>query len=153
MATDAILSCVFGQVIDAWIIERPAYGIYNFHPTDLAHGIGAGPAPAQDLAARGATTTVWTIHHVAEAVDAGHIVAVSPAMNILDAGGSFPRNPLLLYDKLTEPVGCLAACLVDALAARYAAGRPGSLDALEVEASIPADVRANMRAPIRADRH
>src|SRR5215475_9732585 len=85
---DVILSCVFGQVIDRWIIERPAYGIYNFHPTDLAHGIGAGPRPAQDLAACGATTTVWTIHHVAEAVDAGHIVAVSPAMNIRDGGGS-----------------------------------------------------------------
>jgi hypothetical protein len=39
---DVILSCVFGQVIDQSIIDRPAYGIYNFHPTDLEHGFGAG---------------------------------------------------------------------------------------------------------------
>src|SRR5262249_49494980 len=70
---DAIISCVFGQVIDAWIINRPAYGIYNFHPSDLAHGFGAGPAPADDLAARGMTSTVWSIHQVSEAVDAGHV--------------------------------------------------------------------------------
>ena len=28
------------------------------------------------------TSTVWTIHHVIEAVDAGGVVAVSPRMNI-----------------------------------------------------------------------
>src|SRR5262249_27342331 len=113
---DAIISCVFGQVIEAWITYRPRCGIYNFHPTDLAHGFGAGPTPAEDLAARGATTPVWTIHQVAEAVDSGHIVAVSPSIRIVDQNGVIPADPLVLYDKLIEPVGCLAACLVDALA-------------------------------------
>jgi folate-dependent phosphoribosylglycinamide formyltransferase PurN len=122
---DAIVSCVFGQVIDGGIIERPAYGIDNFHPTDLAHGFGAGPTPAEDLAARGMTSTVWTIHQVIEALDAG---------------------PVVVYDKLAEPVGCLAACLVDALWRRFAAGRRGSLDRLDVEAALPAAVRANGRA-------
>lgn len=150
---DAIISCVFGQVIDAWIINRPAYGIYNFHPTDLAHGFGAGPTPAEDSAARGATSTVWTIHHVTEAVDAGHVVAVSPPINLLDPSNALPSDPLVLYDKLTEPVGCLAAGLVDALAGRFAAGTPGRLDLLEVAATIPADVRARMLQPIGAERH
>jgi len=150
---DVVISCVFGQVIDTWIINRPPYGIYNFHPTDLAHGFGAGPTPAQDLAARGATTTVWTIHQVTEAVDAGHIVAVTPSINILDQNGMLPTDPLVLYDKLIEPVGCLAACLMDALATRFAAGMSGKLDALNVDAAIPADVRARMLEPIRADRH
>src|SRR5262245_15548225 len=91
---DAIISCVFGQVIDAWIIDRPPCGIYNFHPTDLAHGFGAGPTPAEDLAARGATTTAWTIHQVAEAVDSGHIIAVSPSIRIVDRNGVIPADPL-----------------------------------------------------------
>src|SRR4030095_6803702 len=100
---DTVISCVFGQVIDAAIIERPAYGIYNFHPTDLAHGFGAGPTPAEDLAAHGMTSTVWTIHHVIEEVDAGGIVAVSPPINIADQDGMAPADPLVVYDKLLAP--------------------------------------------------
>ncbi len=150
---DAIISCVFGQVIDAWIINRPAYGIYNFHPTDLAHGFGAGPTPAEDLAARGATSTVWTIHQVIEAVDAGPVVAVSPAINVVDLSGALPADPLVLYDKLTEPAGCLGAHLVEALAKRFAAGTPGPVDALEVANSIPAAVLARMAAPIGTKQH
>lgn len=150
---DAIISCVFGQVIDTWIINRPAYGVYNFHPTDLAHGLGAGPAPAEDLATRGATSTVWTIHQVTEAVDAGHIVAVSPSINVLDLSGALPKDPLVLYDKLTEPVGCLAACLVDALSRRFAEGKAGRLDSLTVEAAIPVSVLTRMQQPIHSDRH
>jgi folate-dependent phosphoribosylglycinamide formyltransferase PurN len=150
---DAILSCVFGQVIDAPIIDRPAFGIYNFHPADLAHGYGAGPAPAADLAARGATSTVWTIHQVSEAVDAGHIVATSPAISVQDLSGALPADPLVIYDKLTEPVGWLTACLVDALARQFAGGTPGSLDHLEVAATLPAALQARMLEPIRADHH
>jgi folate-dependent phosphoribosylglycinamide formyltransferase PurN len=150
---DAIISCVFGQVIDTWIINRPAYGIYNFHPADLAHGFGAGPTPAEDLAARGATSTVWTIHQVAETVDSGHIVAVSPSINIVDQNGIIPTDPLVLYDKLIEPVGCLAACLVDALAKRSTAGMAGKLDTLNVETAISPEVRARMSEPIRTGRH
>jgi hypothetical protein len=150
---DVIISCVFGQVIDAWIIRRPAYGTYNFHPSDLAHGFGAGPAPAQDLAERGATSTVWTIHQVSEAMDAGPIVAVSPSINVLSREGVLPANPLVLYDKLTEPVGCLAACLVDALSKRWAAGSPGSIERLDVTAAISSAVLARMGGPISTDLH
>src|SRR5262249_22190256 len=116
---DASMSCVFGQVIDATIIERPPYGIYNFHPTDLAHGFGAGPTPAEDLAAAGMMSTVWTIHHVIEAVDAGGVVAVSPHINIADRHGGLPTDPLIVYDKLLDPVGYIAASLVDALWRRF----------------------------------
>ena len=59
---DAILVCVFGQVIDAPIIRLPPCGIYNFHPSDLAHHHGAGLAPYDDLVARGVATTVWAVH-------------------------------------------------------------------------------------------
>ena len=150
---DAIVSCVFGQVIDAPIIERPVYGIYNFHPTDLAHGFGAGPTPAEDLAARGMTSTVWTIHHVIEAVDAGGVVAVSPSINVAQSNGTLPADPLMIYDKLVEPVGCLAAGLADALWRRFASGTPGRLERLDLTGALPAQVVARLQAPIVADRH
>ena len=150
---DTIICCVFGQIIDTPIIERPAYGIYNFHPTDLAHGFGAGPTPAEDLAARGLTSTVWTIHHVIEAVDAGGVVAVSPSINVATASGKLPVDPLIVYDKLVEPAGCLVACLVDAVWRRFQAGQPGRLEHLEVEGSLPDVVRRHLEAPIGADTH
>ena len=59
--------------------------------------------PAEDLAARGATSTVWTIHQVIEAVDAGPVVAVSPSINVRNLGGALPANPLVVYDKLVDP--------------------------------------------------
>ena len=150
---DAIISCVFGQIIDTAIIERPAFGIYNFHPTDLAHGFGAGPTPAEDLAARGLTSTVWTIHHVTEAVDAGGIVAVSPSINLANADGKLPADPLIVYDKLIEPVGCLVVCLVDALWRRFDTGQPGRLQHLDVEGALSDKVKRHLEAPIRADTH
>jgi Formyl transferase len=150
---DVIVSCVFGQVIDRTIIERPAYGIYNFHPTDLAHGFGAGPTPAEDLAARGMTSTVWTIHQVIEAVDSGAIVAVSPDINVADLAGKLPTDPLMVYDKLAEPVGPLAAGLADVLWRRFRDGRPGKLDRIDLDAALPPALRARMREPIRAEGH
>ena len=117
---DAIVSCVFGQIIDRRDHRSAAVRHLQLPPYDLAHGIGAGPTPAEDLAARGLTSTAWTIHHLTEAVDAGGVVAVSPSINVADAGGKVPADPLVLYDKLLVPVGCLVACLLDALWHRFA---------------------------------
>jgi hypothetical protein len=150
---DAIISCVFGQVIDRWIMDQPAYGIYNFHPSDLAHGYGAGLAPAQDLKDRAATSTVWTVHHVVEAVDTGPIVAVSPPICVRNIAGALPDNPLLIYDKLLEPVGAIAACFIDALVRRAKITPAGRLDSLDVTAGIPAALLERMQAPIDTDRH
>jgi hypothetical protein len=150
---DVIISCVFGQVIDQSIIDRPAYGIYNFHPTDLEHGFGAGPTPAEDMAAKGLTSTVWTIHHVIAAIDSGGIVAVSPEINCADRAGRLPTDPLMVYDKLVEPAGCLAAGLIDTVWRRYDARRPGKLERLDLDAALPASVRGRMQEPIRAERH
>ena len=134
------------QSAGLWHLQLPS-------SSDLAHGFGAGPTPAEDLAARGATSTVWTIHQVIEAVDAGPVVAVSPEINVLNLSGALPADPLVLDQKLTEPVGCLGACFVDALARRFAAGTPGPVDTLEPTNSIPAAVLARMAAPIGAERH
>lgn len=146
---DVILSCVFGQVIGPRIIAMPPYGIYNFHPSDLLHGHGAGPAPDEDLAARGQTETVWTIHQVSPEIDTGPVVAVSPPVTVADASGRLPDDRHVLYDKLIDPVGPLALEVVDALWKRFRAGEVGILDRLEVDAAFSEDKRARMKAPIR----
>jgi len=80
-------------------------------------------------------------------------VAVSPRINVADEHGRLPADPLIVYDKLIEPVGCLAASLADALWQRFAAGRPGKLDHLGVEAALPAAMKSHLQEPIRAVRH
>jgi len=74
-------------------------------------------------------------------------------INIADPDGKLPADPLIVYDKLLEPVGSLVASLIDALSRRFAAGRPGKLDHLDVEAALPAAVKSRMQEPIRAVRH
>ncbi len=39
---DVILVCGCGQIFDDRILETPRHGVYNFHPSDLSHGHGAG---------------------------------------------------------------------------------------------------------------
>lgn len=97
---DAIQVCVFGQVIDKPIIDYPDYGIYNYHPADLAHHVGAGPQPYQDLVNRGATTSKFTIHHLTEILDAGSVVGQSPDINVAMADGKLPENLLVIEDRL-----------------------------------------------------
>lgn len=148
---DVILSCVFGQVIGAPIIAMPSHGIYNFHPSDLLHGHGAGPAPDEDLAARGQTETVWSIHQVSPEIDTGPVVAVSPPMTVIDTTGRLPDDRHVFYDKLTEPVGPLAAHLVDALWRRFRAGEAGLLTKLDVAQAFTPGLLERMTAPIRAN--
>ena len=47
-APDAILCCGYGQLLDRTILEQPPLGVYNLHPSDLAAGIGVGPAPFEE---------------------------------------------------------------------------------------------------------
>ena len=58
-----------------------------------------------------------------------------------------------MYDKLLEPVGYLVATLVDTLWQRFAAGMPGKLDHLDVQAALPAGVKSRPEELIRAMRH
>ncbi len=149
---DAILSCVLGQVIGPRILAMPRYGVYNFHPSDLLHGHGAGPAPDAEFAETCART-VWTIHQVSPEIDTGPVVAVSPEIAVHDAAGALPENRLLIYDKLVEPVGMLAATLIHALWRRYAQGMSGWMDELDLAPAVPQDMQARMLAPIIATAH
>jgi hypothetical protein len=61
---EAIVTAAFGQIIDETIINYPAHGIYNVHPSDLLHHYGVGPHPWEDLVERQATSMRVTLHKV-----------------------------------------------------------------------------------------
>ncbi|MEM7225284.1 MAG: formyltransferase family protein [Pseudomonadota bacterium] len=145
---DVILVCVFGQVIDRPIIELPSGGIYNFHPSDLAHHHGAGPAPVEELATRDARTTVWTVHQVSTEVDAGQIVGQSPPINVRGQEGDLPEDPWIIYQKMVDPLGYMTFFVIDALAKRHAHGEAGPLERLDFEELVPPAVKARFMAPI-----
>ena len=42
-----------------------------------------------------------------EVVDGGAVVGHSPPINVAHPDGTLPANPLLLYDKLMDPVSWL----------------------------------------------
>lgn len=145
---DVILVCVFGQVIDAPIIGLPPRGIYNFHPSDLAHHHGAGLAPYDDYVARDAATTVWTVHHVAEEVDSGPIVGQSPPINIRGVTGALPGEPMVVYNKLIDPLGYMVYFFIDALAQGFLRGDRGPVERLDFQRLFPEAVKAHIMEPI-----
>ena len=112
---DAIDVFVFGQIIDEPIIKLPKYGIYNFHPADLANHLGTGPQPFQDLINRDASTSRFTIHQLTTQLDQGGVVGQSPIINVRNKDGSITHNILILEDKMIEPMDTMAVILTNKL--------------------------------------
>ena len=148
---DAILVCVFGQVIDSSIINIPSYGIYNFHPSDLAHHHGAGPDPYEDLAARHAGTTVWAVHHVSEEIDAGHVIGQSPEVNILNEKGLLPGNTLVVFNKVAEALSPLAYFLIGELCARREMNNKGFIEHLDFQTLFSDNIKNKLMKPVTSD--
>ena len=146
---DAIISCVFGQVIYKAIIDCPRLGIYNFPAADRASGHGAGPRFWEDAIARGLTTTKVTVHWVAAEIDTGHIVGVSPPIYVRMADGNFPEDPAVMLRKTVDPVDQMGATLVAEIVRRYEAGKPGFIEALDFEADFSPARKQQLLEPIR----
>ena len=148
---DAIIVCGFGQLLDRTLIDLPRCGIYNFHPSDLEHGQGAGALIYDDLVSDDARSTVWTVHHLVEEVDAGPIIGHSPPLNIRNADGRIPERAMTVLAKLNEPLGVLVETLVAALAERFAAGRIGKIDTLDFVSAFSHRERQRFLDPIGSD--
>jgi folate-dependent phosphoribosylglycinamide formyltransferase PurN len=146
---DAILMCVFGQLVDPYIINLPRNGMYNFHPSDLTLHMGAGPAPYDDLVTHNATTTVWSVHQVTPEIDSGSVVGQSSGVNVRDMAGKIPENCLLVYDKLTEPLSYMAAGMADALIKRFEHNETGLLEKVDLGAYLPQASKDKLMEPIR----
>jgi len=112
---DVIEVLFFGQIIDEPIIKQPEYGIYNFHPADLAHHHGAGPQPFQDLIDREAFTSKFTIHQLTTQLDLGGVVGQSPTINVRNTDGSITNKLLVIEDKVLKPMDTMAVILTHKL--------------------------------------
>lgn len=148
---DAIVSCGFGQVLDAAIIDAVPYGAYNCHPTDLANGHGAGPAPWDDMAARNVTHTVWSVHRMTEIVDAGPVIGQTPPINVADAEGRLLPDPRAFFYKVLPPIGWMVLRVVDALVRRRAAGLREPLRRVDLDAAMPPALRRRLLRPVAPD--
>ena len=148
---DAIIVCVFGQLIDSFIINYPGYGIYNFQPSDLSQNYGAGPAPYDDLAERGAETSVWTVHKVSEEIDCGKPVGKSPPVNVLDENGKIPEDPIVVYHKLAEVLGPMAFFLAKELCGKFKLNKSEQVDSIDFESLIPDEIKERIKLPCGED--
>jgi hypothetical protein len=145
---DAIITCGFGQVLDRAIIEAAPLGAYNCHPTDLARGHGAGPAPWDDMVARGVHHTVWSVHQMTEAVDEGPVLGQTPPINVGDAAGLLPEDRRAFFLKVVPPIGWMVLRLMDALARRKEEGLAGPITRLDLDAHMPEELRRRLLLPV-----
>lgn len=145
---DVILVSGCGQLFDRQLLDEPRYGVYNFHPSDLTRGVGAGPQPVSGAIALGETTTRWSVHRMTVQVDAGPIVGVSPLISVGDSDGRVIQDPKRFYDRLRGVDGPMAAILVEELARSDADSiSVDETPRIDFEHRLPSDGRA---APGRA---
>ncbi len=150
---DAIIVCVFGQIIDKPIIDYPKYGIYNFHPANLAHHHGAVPRPYEDLINRKATTSKVTIHQITEDVDSGHILCQSPLINIRLQDGKLTDKILVLDDKMLKPIDRMGAKLISELILKKESGKEGKINKLDVRHYFSEEYKKILKQPIKSNYH
>lgn len=145
---EIIVVCAFGQLIDREIIERPRLGIYNVHPSDLLHHLGAGPQPWEDIVARKATTNRTSVHWVSETIDEGSVVGQSPPINVALCGGQPCEDAMLIGEKSMMAVPRLVEELLGQLVARKDAGETGPVAAVDFEKAFSPDEREALLEPI-----
>jgi methionyl-tRNA formyltransferase len=76
LAPQLVVLADYGQLIPRSLLDLPARGFLNLHPSALPRWRGAAPIPATILA--GDTKSAVTLMVVSEEMDAGLIVAVEP---------------------------------------------------------------------------
>jgi len=145
---EAIVSAAFGQIVDEPIIDYPAYGIYNVHPSDLLRHYGAGPHPWEDLAERKATSMRVTLHKVSQAVDGGDVVGQSTEVNLTTVDGQTTDNVRVIGEKTLVPVKAMVEELIRALAVKKEAKQPGPVNTLDFADLLPQALQHELLAPL-----
>lgn len=147
-APDAVIVCGCGQIFDREMLELPGYGTYNFHPSDLESGHGAGPQPYEVALARNDHWTCWTLHQMTEDVDAGPIVGKSPRICIAGPQDQTTQEPRRYWDKLKGVVGPMVSILVDELVRRPPQGDPRRVARIDFEQKLDRRLKLMLEAPI-----
>jgi hypothetical protein len=148
---EVIIMCCFGQKVDAFIFNYPAYGMYNFHPSDLASSIGEGSQPFHDTVNNGHTTSVMTVHLVNEWIDRGPIIGWSPKINIVKADGSYPVNILSLQEKIPSICGWLGIELMLEILKKKLTGTEGVAGFIHFDELIPDLIKQKLMEPANDD--
>jgi folate-dependent phosphoribosylglycinamide formyltransferase PurN len=148
---ELIIMCCFGQKIDEFIFRYPVYGMYNFHPSDLASNIGAGPQPFQGTLKNNRKTSVMTVHQVNEHIDRGPIVGNSPEVNITKSDGSYPSNLLVLQEKIPSVCGWLGVELVLEAVKIKQSGRQHAISSFDFSGVIPESIKQILLKPATDD--
>jgi len=148
---DVVIMCCFGQRIDQPLFHYPPFGMYNFHPSDLAANIGAGPKPFEVTISQGRTTSRMIVHQVNEIIDGGPIVGSSPPVNICLADGRYPESLLTLQEKIPSVCGWMAVELIRILHDRKQKGLKGAIPFIDFEAVTPLSVKRLLMEPALND--
>ena len=113
------------------------------------HRRGTG-ALGQHCRDRDAETTCWTVHHMNEQIDDGHIVGVSPDINIRLADGGFPGKPIDFYSKMSDGLDHLVFHTARSLVGWHQRGQTTPLNRIDFNALIaPGHIKQRMLEPIR----
>jgi len=147
---DVILVCVFGQIIDNYIINYPQHGIYNFHPSDLLSKLGAGPQPFQDLIDRDAKTSKVTIHELTAQLDGGHVVGQSSDVNVRFEDGSITDNILVIDDKMIQPIDFMANLLIHTLVLQKEEGLKRKIQNIDFAKHFSPEFRKKLMEPMKS---
>jgi methionyl-tRNA formyltransferase len=111
LAPELIVLADYGQLIPPALLDLPARGFLNLHPSALPRWRGAAPIPATILA--GDSESAVTLMVVTEEMDAGPIVAVEPLEVRVD------DTAVTLEDRAAEAAaGLLRRALPEWLAGR-----------------------------------
>lgn len=148
---EVIIMCCFGQKVDPFIFNYPGYGMYNFHPSDLASNIGEGSQPFYDTIDNGHTTSVMTVHLVNEWIDRGPIVGWSPRINIVKADGTFPANILSLQEKIPSICGWLGIELINEILKNKRTGIEEAVGFINFDALTPESIKQRLLEPANDD--
>jgi len=148
---EMVIMCCFGQKINKQLYDYPVYGMYNFHPSDLAAQIGAGPKPFECTMQKGKSTSRMVIHEVNEIIDGGPLVGTSPPVNICLNNGSYPENILSLQEKIPAVSGWLCIELVLEVLKKKDKGENGRIGYFDLEFRIPELIRKKLMKPVSDD--
>lgn len=139
---DVIIMATFGQLVPPEVFERPRFGMYNLHPSDLSREKHPGPDPFGGIMRAGESFTRMTLHHVDHGFDTGPVVGVSPEICIRRADGTYPSN-LRMHEQTAGAAATMACRLVDHIADTKA--RVGKMD---FEEAFDPDETARRQLPL-----
>lgn len=98
----------FGQLIPPAVYNFPEYGMYNFHPSDLANHKHAGADPIGHMLRKGELSTITSVHYVNEEFDQGRVTG-SGADTFLITKDTEPfLTPKEIFKRLTPLAGEMA---------------------------------------------